>query len=362
MSWCTNVCRVAFVGLVMVNLIVVLVNVVCGFGIDASPDVNAGAEEWHPLEVRQEIKIRDVRVNSPSRFSTRFKNISNEPVEISRVSTTCGCTDIEFEPTIVPSGATGEIRGDISAKSHAGVFHVRATGAVSGLASGKNGSVSVLITLDVSAAIEISTATLTVEPEFGAVKRDGHELVMVRNLLGQEQEVSVTHNVDLLSVEPSKFLLAPNEIRDLAVLAKASPRRCVGKLVIKTSGGESHQVGVQVRPQLPVTAVPEKLVLGVLSHTHGNGSLQSSSPPVVILKGSINASDVKVRDLPLPLTKCSVSPQDDGLALTFSMADSFSERLVRGDIVLLVSTAESEDIEIRIPVIGVVRDTKDPLR
>ena len=316
-------------------------------------------KQWQPLGPTKEITLGNVLINCSTQFSSDFKNESDEQIAISRLSATCGCTELNAHPRIVNPGEKGIIRGTFSPKSRPGVFQVRADGTVTGLSSGARGAVSLLLTAEVVSGISIDKTKLVLEPAFGKVKADGVSKITVRNLLSSAQEILVSELAGPVSIQPRAFRLSPGETQELVITARAEQQQSQHKALVTTGKGESYPIDILVRPKLPVTISPEKLVLGVVSRTE-DGLLASSNLSIT-LKGNINSSDIHVKELPEPLQECTTLNNNDGLKLTFGMAKSFSGKLVRGDIVLMIDTAEMPMTEIRIPVIGVFRDKMELL-
>ena len=60
--------------------------------------------------------------DAPSAYRYRFRNEGSEPLAITRITTSCGCTEALAEPKIVAAGGEGEIRVIYRPKGHAGRF------------------------------------------------------------------------------------------------------------------------------------------------------------------------------------------------------------------------------------------------
>lgn len=353
MEFCVRRWRLLLAGLGCVNLLALI----CGGGLSAvssavTGDVSA-SEVWQPIQLEETFAIENARVNSSSSFAAPFSNTSDEYVKISGITTTCGCTEIEFQPRTVAPGGTGKITGKVSGKSHSGMFHVRASGRIEGLTSGRTGSVSLLVTVSVNSSVELDKTRLNLRPDF-VTGNGGSEVLTVRSTTDTEQSISVASMQPEIEVEPNKFVLAPRATQELMVSATSATRSASGELIVSAADGESHHIDVHVKPQYPVTAAPERLVLGVVSRSEDK--LVSSVLPAIHLEGAIDTSQVSVKELPGPLEGYTVESQSNGVVLTFGLSKHYSEKLIRGDIVLLIDTREMPQTEIRVPVIGVYRE------
>ena len=353
MDFCVRRWRFFLVGLGCVNVVAVI----WGGGLGAASsavtrDVSMN-QVWQPIELEESVAIENARVNSSSSFVVPFLNTSDEYVKISGATTTCGCTEIDFQPRSVAPGGTGKITGKVSGKSHSGEFHVRATGSIEGLTSGRTGSVSVLVTVSVNASVEIDKAKLNLRPDFVS-ENDRSEVITIRNMTDTEQSISVASMLPEIAVDPGKFIVAPRGTQELIVSATSATTSASGELIVSAADGESHRIDVNVKPKYPVTVAPERLVLGVVSRSEEQ--LVSRVVPTVSLQGAIDKSQVSVKELPGPLEGCSIESQSSGVVLTFGLSNHFSEKLIRGDIVLVIDTKEMPQTEIRVPVIGVYRE------
>jgi P pilus assembly chaperone PapD len=353
MGFCVRHWRLLVAVMACVNLLAVI----CGGGLRGVSSVvtndHSEVEIWQPIKLEEKLAIENARVNSSSSFAAPFLNTSDEYVQIESVTTTCGCTEIDFQPRTIAPGGAGTITGKVTGRSHSGEFHVRATGRIAGLTSGRKGSISLLVTVSVHSSVEIDKTKLNLRPDFVS-RNGGSEVLTIRSTSDIEQSISVASMLPEIEVKPNKFTLAPRSTQELLVSATSAKSPASGELIVSASDGETHRVGFTVKPQYPVTAAPERLVLGVVSRS--GDKLVSSVLPAISLQGAIDKSEVSVKELPSPLEVHSIEPQSGGVVLTFGLSNQFSEKLIRGDIVLSINTKEMPMTEMRVPVVGVFKE------
>lgn len=78
----------------------------------------------------------DLKANKPVKVDFRFKNISEAPLTIDNVRTTCGCTAPDWSDEVVAPGETGSINIEFDAKKE-GYFRKKITVFFSGQRQGE---------------------------------------------------------------------------------------------------------------------------------------------------------------------------------------------------------------------------------
>lgn len=75
--------------------------------IEPSPNAGKAVVEW--LTPREH-DFGSVRHERPVQYVFKFKNITNEPIIVEAVRTTCGCTAANWTEKPIEPGASGEVR------------------------------------------------------------------------------------------------------------------------------------------------------------------------------------------------------------------------------------------------------------
>ena len=87
----------------------------------AAPQRASGAEamRFERTETETGVLSED---DAPTLYEYRFANTGGEPIVVTRITATCGCTTAEAEPKIIPAGGEGCIRVAYDPRGHVGRF------------------------------------------------------------------------------------------------------------------------------------------------------------------------------------------------------------------------------------------------
>jgi len=238
------------------------------------------------------------------------KNTGINPLVITRITASCGCTQPQWDKTPIPAGATTEVTISYNPKGRPGPFYK----SIAIISNAKNGRLTLYIKGNVTGRT-LTQPTITYPYNIGELKLQAKNILYNRLYPGQTQEETIPIRNDskeplqlhtdktpnYLTVEINPPTLKPGETGEISILFLTDQVKQMGHitttfpLIVQSDGKQKTESNLTITANIIdnfsrwTTTQKAKAPAAQFSHTHIDfGKLPDKTPSLISIIGGGN--------------------------------------------------------------------------